>query len=518
MKSLIDKKEPPQNALYLLQLVNSNVEYLLRLIDQLLDFEKMESNSLTLSVTETDIVSLTEKLVNSFSYYAHEKNIEISLDLPKGPLFVLVDADAFSKITSNLLSNALKYTPDQGHVTIEVFLTEHVDEPFKLETTSSRYIQVKVIDDGIGMNPSDLEHLFERYQRFKGKDLSLKSISGKGIGLNYAKKLVEKHKGAICAQLGKEKGMIFSFIIPIDKNLYDIQQIKQNSEIKNTTDATIDIATTDKEVKENQKGQEPNSLHTETILIVEDNADLLRFLSDLLTSDYHVLTAVDGLDGYRQTKEENIDVILSDVLMPNMDGYEFCGKIKNDPELCHIPFIILTAKVMDQNLVEGYRQGADIYLNKPFNPQVLLEIVKNTFANIERRKSTIISGKITQNQENDKTEEGVQLMLNPLDEKFLHKLHEYIDHHITDCELNVSVLGKELGFSRTNFYRKIKALTGYSPNDFLRIYRLNKAAELILKGEYSINEISDLTGFSSHSHFSNAFKKHFGVSPKNYKG
>lgn len=514
IKSLLVKKESPQQTAYLLQLVNSNVEYLLRLINQLLDFEKMQSDSLTLSISKTDIIDLTEKLVNSFFYFAQEKKIKIELSLPKSPLIIPVDADAFNKIMSNLLTNALKYTPENGHVTVDICLTDHADDSFKLKTPSSHYLLVKVIDDGIGMNPSDLAHLFERYQRFNGKDISFKTVSGKGIGLNYAKRLVEEHKGAIQAKLGEEKGMIFSFIIPTDEKIYNIPGLEPN----------IDIV---QPIKDSDVIKIPQPVTTEkrdpskTVLIVEDNAPLLLFLSDLLTSDYTILTAEDGEIGYEKAKEENIDLILSDVLMPNMDGYTFCGKIKNDPELCHIPFIILTAKVMDQNLVEGYRQGADVYLNKPFNPLVLIEIIKNVFANIERRKSSILQGTIAYEQEKQKeekeTEENDLLLLNPLDEKFLKKLHEYIDRHLSDCELNVTVLGKELGFSRTNFYRKIKALTGYSPNDYLRIYRLNKAAEYLLREEFSINEISDMTGFSSHSHFSNTFKKHFGVSPKEYK-
>lgn len=501
IKKMIENDTDKPTQQYLLQLVNFNIERLLRLIDQLLDFEKMESDTLIFSVSEVDIAEVIKKLILSFSFHSQEKNIDIKLNIPSDPLNVHIDGDAFLKILNNLLSNAIKYTPDNGHVIIDISIIDEAPSGFKLSEKAPQYLQVKVIDDGIGMRKEDVKLLFQRHKRFNENN---KSISGKGIGLNYVKRLLEKQNGGIIAQPGEKNGMIFSFIVPINNIPNKAEEL--SDVIHSMYEHEILIPKKDVVVTKEQK----------TILIVEDNAELKSFLYVLLREEYNVLTASNGVEGYEKAKEEEIDLIVSDVLMPMMNGYELCYKIKNDAELCHIPFIILSAKGLPENLIEGYSQGADIYLNKPFNPEVLNTIIKNAFVNIERRRRSI--GQIDINIDNKEEAIGDQetIELNPLDEKFLQSLYQYINKDLSNSELNVTVIGKELGFSRTGFYRKIKALTGHSPNDFLRIYRLNKAAELIIKEEYTISEICDMTGFGTHSYFSSSFKKHFGVSPKDY--
>lgn len=502
IKKLIENDTDKPTQQYLLQLVNFNIERLLRLIDQLLDFEKMESDTLTFSASEVNLAEVVKKLILSFSFHSQEKNIDVKFNLPSDPLNVHIDGDAFTKILNNLLSNAIKYTPDNGHVIIDISIIDQAPSAFKLSEKAPRYLQVKVIDDGIGMQKDELKLLFQRHKRLNENN---KAISGKGIGLNYVKRLLEKQNGGIIAELGEKSGMIFNFIIPI--NDIPIKAEELTDVIHASHEDEVLIPSEEKIVTEGQK----------TILIVEDNAELRSFLYVLLRNEYNVLTANNGAEGYEKAKEEEIDLILSDVLMPVMNGYELCYNIKNDSELCHIPFIILSAKGLPENLVEGYSQGADIYINKPFNPEVLNAIIKNTFANIERRKRSISQVQSPLEKEDKVIEEQDTICLNPLDEKFLQSLYQYIDNDLSNSELNVTILGKDLGFSRTGFYRKIKALTGHSPNDFLRIYRLNKAAELIVKEEFTISEICDMTGFGTHSYFSSSFKKHFGVSPKDYK-
>lgn len=255
-----------------------------------------------------------------------------------------------------------------------------------------------------------------------------------------------------------------------------------------------------------------------TVLIVEDNADLLAFIARLLGGEYRILTAADGVLGLEKARSEDVDLIVSDVLMPGMNGYELCAAVKGDPELSHIPFVILTAKTMDIDQIEGYAQGADAYVSKPFNPEVLQAIIRNQFAAVRRRAEYLRTsplGEPSGGEENEAADEMLQF--GPLDRRFLEKLYALFDARLSDNDLNMNVMASEMAISRTSFYRKVKALTGQSPNDFLRSYRLNKAAALLASREYSINEIVDMTGFGTHSYFSSCFKKKFGVNPKDYK-
>lgn len=251
-----------------------------------------------------------------------------------------------------------------------------------------------------------------------------------------------------------------------------------------------------------------------SILVVEDNPDMNTFIASLFSDTFDVTTALDGLNGLQRAIETTPDVIICDVLMPRMDGYKLCSEVKENKDICHIPIILLTAKNMDEDQIKGYDCGADIYLSKPFNPNVLLSIVNRMIAKQEMQQTLLRS--TCGIQDALPLEEDTQLELSPLDQKFLNKLYKYIEDNISNSEINVNLLGQELGYSRTNFYRKVKALTNITPNDLLKTYRLNRAAELILRREYTLGEISEMTGFGIQSHFSSSFKKHFGVSPKDY--
>lgn len=501
VKLLMNPEIGSSERQYLIAFLERNIKRILLLIDQLLDFRKLESDTLPLRVEKEDIVPLVAHIVDSFTYLAKAKNTDLKLECGFSSMVLPIDVDKLSKILTNLISNAVKYTLNDGHVVVFVRITDHQpDKEYGITVKSSRYLMVSVEDDGIGIKEEDLTHLFERYQRFEDK------IDGHGVGLNYVKRLVEIHKGAIIARSSKGKGTVFSFVLPADEAVYademnqsKVDIIYQETNMETNGETTVEDS---EDILKNEK----------TVLLVEDNAEVRIFISMLL-KEYSVLTANNGLEGYRVAQEVIPDLIVSDVLMPEMDGYELCHKVKNDPELSHIPFLILTAKTTESDLIEGYSQGADVYLNKPFNPELFHTIVKQTFANQERRRRIIMRNSGTETEEVD-----MKTVLSPIDQRFMDKLYVYIDSNLSNCELNINMLGKELGFSRTSFYRKIKGLTGQTPNDFLRIYRLNKAAELILSAEFSLNEISDRVGFGTYSHFSTCFKKHFGVSPKDYSG
>lgn len=500
---------------YLLDSIHHNVERLLGLIDQLLDFGKIETDTLSLSVSHTEIGPIINDLVNNYSYYAQEKNIRVTVDCPYPALAVPVDADKLGKVLSNLFSNALKYTLKDGHVRIEVREVAELNETFSSKLAGKHCLVITVTDDGIGMPAKDLPYLFERYKRFEDKDNRWSNIAGTGIGLNYVKCLIEKHHGDIIAKLGEERGMIFSFALPVDLSEYSEDEIerRENGPVYPYTPQPVpkfvDISL----------GEETQDENKPVILLVEDNAELSLFIRQFLKGEYHIVAASNGREGYEKALEIIPDLIISDVLMPVMNGYELCHEIKNDINLCHIPFVILTAKTMEKDYLDGYMQGADIYLNKPFNPLLLKTIISNVFINQKRRSEALMGQILPCRQEEEKEDDSAMALtheMSPLDKRFMEKLYVYIEQNLSNPELNVNILGRELGFSRTSFYRKIKALTDQGPNDFLQIYRLKRAAELLSKREYSVNEVSDLVGFKTHSHFSTCFKKCFGVSPRDY--
>lgn len=514
VKALLDQKEMPDSSRYFLRLVNNNVDRLLRLIDQLLDFGKLESDTLSLSVTRVDICPIVLDLVESYSYYALEKQIEVKVNSPEHPLEVSVDVDKLTKIVSNLLSNSLKYTLNNGHIVVDLEQKEiTTNDCFSEKLVGKNCLVIQVTDDGIGIPEKDLNFLFERYRRFDNKNSSSSSIAGTGIGLNYVKRMVEKHHGEVMAKLCEERGMTFCLALPVGEAEYSTEERKEEEITFSPTPLPDFGSRTDDEVKlvdEAGTGKEEKP----TLLIVEDNAELCLFMRELLQPHYQVAVAFNGQEGYEKASEIIPDILISDVLMPGMNGYELCEKMKNDLNLCHIPFVILTAKTMEEDLIEGYSKGADVYLSKPFNPQLLKTIIRNVFENMKRRKAMFLGTTLVEELEEKSLEE---IELSPLDQKFMDKLYAAIEKDLSDSELNVNSLGCDLGLSRTSFYRKMKALTGQSPNDFLRIYRLKRAAELILEKQYPINEVGDLTGFKTHSHFSSCFKKQFGVSPKDYK-
>lgn len=494
----------------LMKMINTNTLRLLKLIDQLLDFEKVENDTLSLSIRKDDIVLRVKGIIEGFSLYAKEKGIDMVLTCPKYNMMVNVDSDKIDKILNNLLFNAIKYTPDNGHVEVQMELTQSPDPELNMEERYSAseksllYLQISVCDDGIGISPEELDHIFDRFKRSRRSDSLMQSAKGNGIGLNYVKHLVACHHGNIIARNNSGKGSVFIFALPIE----EVKEENMNG--KAIDDYSCEhIKIPEDSEEETISDKEPEK---QVILLVEDHAEMRLFIRNLLKNNYRIESANNGAEGLDMARKIIPNLIISDVLMPQMNGYELCTQVKSDQTLCHIPVILLTAKTQEQDQIEGYNYGAAQYINKPFNPDLLIAIVKNIFTENRRQQQLFLSGMISS--------EAIipeKAKLNPMDQKFMDKLCNYIDRDIANSELNVNILGVDLGFSRTSFYRKVKALTGQVPSEFLRIYRLNKAVELILKEEFTLSEISDKCGFGTQSHFSTSFKKYWGVSPKNYK-
>ncbi|MDD3077611.1 MAG: two-component regulator propeller domain-containing protein [Paludibacter sp.] len=502
-----------QQLAYNLDFIANNVDRLMNLTDQLLKFRNIKNETLPLKVGYHDCVQQLSNIVKLYNIYTAEKNLSMEFDCSYESLTVMYDSDKLDKIMNNLFMNATKYSLDSGSIVVTLDLVKH---PENIDNENEwAYIEIRVSDTGIGIDKNDFSRLFKRFSRLVNPS-KRDQINGFGIGLNFVYHLVDNHKGKIRAEQNTTKGMTFIVDIPVSEDAYseneratDHTDIKQSGEITDHDESVVATSNpgniADKKISKTERKK---------ILVVEDNPDMNTFIAGLFSDTFDVTTALDGLNGLQRAIEIVPDVIICDVLMPRMDGFEVCGKIKEDKDICHIPVILLTAKNMDEDQIKGYNCGADMYVSKPFNPNVLISIVNRMIAKQEMQQALLRSTCGIKNSV--PIEEDAQFELSPLDQKFLNKLYKYIEDNISNNEINVNLLGQELGYSRTNFYRKVKALTNVTPNDLLKTYRLNRAAELILRREYTLGEISEMTGFGIQSHFSSSFKKHFGVSPKDY--
>lgn len=497
--------------------IDSNIERLLTLINQLLSFRRVNSETLPLQVSRNDLGAQLEALSKLYTFYATENRVTIKLEKPSDERIMLTyDSDKIEKIISNLIVNAVKYSNDEdGNVTMRLEILKH-PEGFDHDNDYT-YASISITDNGRGMNEEDIPLIFQPFKRLLGIN-DQKKTEGFGIGLHFVAHLIKVHKGIIKTVKNPEGGMTFTIIFPACDEAFTEEEFRNiNHDI---TEPYIgpDVDDTEPEI-ESEDVDDCNACEGEEnrpkVLVVEDNASLNAFVSGLFSEKYQVIQASDGQEGLKLAAEECPDVIISDVKMPgDIDGYALCRQIKSDPSTSHISVVLLTAKTLDENKIEGYKCGADAYLCKPFSPDVLIACVNNLMSKRLQQASLILASAGLSDQ--PAAQPNMVQEMSPLDKKFLEKLYAYIENNLDNCDLNVNMLGRELGFSRTNFYRKVKALTGISPTDLLRVYRLNCAAELLLTREYTVGEVGEKIGFGSQSHFSSLFKKHFGVSPRAY--
>lgn len=532
---LKDKSIESAQSRSLLGLIEKNSERLLKLIDQILDYGKLKNDTLELRVSANDCVIQILDIVNVYKLYAAEKNISVSLECSYEHLVVYYDADKVDKILNNLLFNSVKYTPMGGHVRVRINVESQADAGDG-GSAARNYLMIVVEDDGSGVEDSLLPGIFDRFRRMV-QGTANTEIKGSGVGLNYVKHLVDNHKGTITATNRIPKGMVFTVMLPVDEAAYTEEErtFRDAGEILAFGDGLEDKCRRDTaepwEDKENCEEKQPKDVTADSeeaavadypiderrrILIVEDNSEMIVLLKRILDGEYETDAAVDGVDALEQIRSNVPDLVISDVMMPRMDGFALCGAIKADALLCHIPVIMLTARTLDKDKIKGYREGADMYISKPFNPELLLSMIRNIFRRSSYRQHIIARTSGIRSAVERAELEKINQEMSPMDKRFMDRLNSYIGEHISDSELNVNMLGRELGFSRTNFYRKVKSLTGMTPNDFLRVFRLNRAVELIKLREYPLNEIGEMVGFGTQSYFSSCFKKHFGVSPKDY--
>ncbi len=507
LEQLLIQKSLDTPSRQLMITISRNVQRLLRLMNQLLDFRKMESGMLALRVVSTDIISYIQYIQEAFVYQADEKQVTLSFEPHTARQEMWVDTDKLEKILHNLLSNALKYTPQKGSVDIftQVLTLQQAKAkyPELKDLKCNDYLEITVSDTGSGIPADKLGELFVQYRQIEGPSGSRPDYGGSGIGLYYTKRLVGAHSGAITATNQPEGGMAFSFVLPLE-DIYPEGEKGTKKEIilpdnNNNNNPVIDDEST---ILDSHK-------HPYTILVVEDNTELMAFIRIILEGHYQLVCAVDGDEAWTIAQKEVPDLILSDVLMPGISGYQLCGLVKQHPALSHIPVILLTAKSSIDDQIEGLEQGADIYICKPFHVNYLLL----TIANLLKGRETLRQYFSTPQSQGEAT---VPVKLNEIDQIFLTKLTQLLEEELSNSDLNINSVARDLGFSRTGFYRKLKGLTDMSPLDFLRNYRLRRAAEMIQEGAISLSEVAEKTGFGTYSYFSVTFKKHFGFSPRDY--
>ena len=491
---------------HLLYIVQRSVRRMLRLVNQMMDFHKLENDTLKLQVEKKDIVDLLHQVSDLFTITANEKDIMLNLYGLEEKYHMWVDADKIEKITTNLLSNAFKFTPSGGKVTLNfdvITRGEAVSQyPLTDKDIDTHYVKISVKDTGKGIPDNELEHIFERYYQLNNNQQG-NFQWGTGIGLYYAKALAQLHHGYIKAENRKDQqqGTIFSYILPASETSYTTAEhaTQPDQNLHFPLQEKIDRTITDSEEPNNRK----------RILVVDDDSEVVHYLKTLLGGDYNIITHFSAESALKAMQEEEPDLVISDVLMPGMSGYEFCKHIKDNIQLCHIPVILVTAKTTTENQIEGLNSGADAYVIKPFDPAYLKALIHSLFQN--REKARTILSKITQ------AAEVPEEVLSPQDKNFMDELYSIMEKELNNPELDVTYMTEKLRISRTKLYYKIKGLTGENPSVFFRRYKLNRAAEFIKEGKYNLSEIADMTGFTTLSHFSTSFKKQFGIAPSEYR-
>jgi len=478
----------------LLSIAQRSIQRMFKLVNQLMDFNKLENDTLRLSVEQLDVVKAMNDILDTFEFNAKEKGITIYRFGMEDKLQAWTDGDKLEKIVSNLLSNALKFTPRDGHIDVAL-------------DTADDTVKVTVADTGKGIPEEQQENIFKRYYQLDNQTKAIVNW-GTGIGLYYSRRLAELHHGSLTAGNRKEgTGAVFTLIYPMTEQAYTAEERRPLE-----GDGVADYRIIDMPVSPQADWQPPQSEDDRpTILVVDDDTEIINYMRLLFSQDYRLITCLDADTALEEMRAEEPNIVLSDVMMPGKDGYELCQEIKQDIQLSHIPVILVTAKITAENQVEGLNVGADAYVTKPFEPAVLSALIQSQLKNRERVRKLLTNATTTE-------EEGVENALSEQDKHFMEELYKLMEEELSNSELDVTRITKMLYISRTKLYYKIKGLTGETPSNFFRTYKLNRAAELLKSGRYTIAEIADKTGFSTQSHFSVVFKKQFGVTPSDYKG
>jgi signal transduction histidine kinase/ligand-binding sensor domain-containing protein/DNA-binding response OmpR family regulator len=505
-----DEKEKKRKLTLMLR----NAQRLLRLINQLLELSKLDSGKMKLQAEKINIISFLKGIIDSFRFMAQQKELELAFhpETEIEDITLYIDPRKMEDVMSNLLVNAFKFTPPGGKITVSVKRNLTTEENFP-----EGYVEISVCDTGPGIPGEQLIHIFDRF--YQADATYEYHEKGSGIGLALSKELVELHHGAI--EAGSREGEGSTFIIRLSlgsehlapDEIVDLSaaQARPPSDIKISEKITVMESVIEEEQEiEPETALEPEDKTGETniILVVEDSADMRVYIRGALESAYTVVDAKDGRDGIEKAKVIIPDLIISDIMMPEVDGYELCGVLKSDVKTSHIPIIMLTAKASEENILQGLETGADDYITKPFNTKILIARIKNLID---------IRSQLQKNINRQMTLQPVKTSVSKIDQAFFHDLHEVINKNLSDEEFNVEQLCKKLYMGRTTLYRKVLALTGETPTDFIRSYRLKRGAELLKQNFGTVLEVAFEVGFSNSSYFAKCFKEKFHQLPSEYQ-
>ncbi len=485
---MCDDKTLPSDKRKLLLIIQRSVARMLRLVNQLMDFNKLENDTLRLKVARVDIIGQLRLICDIFKVNAEEKDITMRMEGLEGSFLMKLDIDKLDKIVSNLLANALKFTPKGGRINV----------CFDVEEGNA---VVRVSDSGPGIPPSERENIFKRFYQLNNKQQGVYNW-GTGIGLYFSRRLAELHHGSLTAGDAEGgQGAMFTLTLPTDETIYspDEQAILDESQ---------QTAFPLNEPLPQILDRQAESQDKPTVLVVDDDTEVVNYLQTLLMPYYNVTYRFDADSAYKSICENEPDIILCDVIMPGKSGYELCREVKDNLQVCHIPMILVTAKATVENQVEGLNTGADAYITKPFDPKLMLAMIHSLLDNREKLKQLLTHSTQTTGK--------MEKELSPQDRNFMEQLYHVMEEELSNAELDVAHLTAMLHISRTKLYYKMKGLTGSNPSAFFKTYKLNRAAELIREGKYTMSEVADMTGFNTPSHFSTSFKKQFGVSPSEY--
>lgn len=470
------------------QMMHRNARRLLNMVNQLLDLRRMEVQGVKLNASEGEIISFIKDTANSFSDLSEKNNIDFSISSSVNSLNTVFDREKLEKVLFNLLSNAFKFTPENGSIKV------HLDVVEKTDRTKS--LEIKVIDTGIGIPMEKHDKIFERFFQH---DLPKSMVNqGSGIGLSITSEFVKAHNGTIEVESEPGKGSCFIVLIPIHE--LSEKALHEGAWHEVITPEQLSIPETEEEIVE-EKTKLP------TLLLVEDNEDFRFYLKDNLRSHYQIIEARNGHEGFEKTQQYLPDLIVSDIMMPEMNGIELCKKIKEDKNLSHTPIILLTARTSEEQRLEGFETGADDYIIKPFNFEILQSRIKNL---IHQRKL------FQQDFRKQIEVKASEIKITSLDEKLIHNAIKLVEDNISDADFSVENLSHELGMSRVHLYKKLLSLTGKAPLEFIRTIRIQRAAQLLEKSQLTVAEIAYKVGFNNPKYFTKYFKEEFKMLPSVY--
>uniref|UniRef100_UPI0035945121 ATP-binding protein n=1 Tax=Aquiflexum sp. TaxID=1872584 RepID=UPI0035945121 len=459
--------------------IQKNAKRLLQLVNQILDVKNIEKNGTVFNSSEGDIVRFIASKVEDFEDLMEKKHIKLNFETSIKRLPTKFDADKVEKIIFNLLSNAFKFTPDEGKISVMVSLDNILDE--------KGVLMIRVKDTGIGIRAEDIDKVFDRY--FTVMHTGVISNQGSGIGLSVSREFARMHGGdiGVKSEIGRGSEFTVTLEVPVKMNLLDLE--------------------THQEESHEELEMEKTEIDKPGILLVEDNLEFRQYMKEFLEEEFHVWVAQDGKEGMEKALANIPDLIISDLMMPIMDGVELCQHLKKDLKTSHIPIIILTARSSEEKQLEGLQSGCNLFISKPFKLEILMTSIRNLLSEQERlqkhfRKKISVS---TSEQE-----------IESLDDRLIQKAMELVEKQMENPEFSVEQMSRELGMSRVHLYKKLSALTGKSPVEFIRLVRLQRAAQLLLKSQLTVSEVAYKVGFNNAKYFTKHFKAEFGVLPSLY--